>query len=97
MTPILDRIRDHGGEVIRDRWKLRIRRGRLSDEALAWLRKPEVKRRLMCEVWDDFDEWEERAAIREFDGGQDREDAERRAYLDMMAQREDGDAQLRAA
>ena len=35
---IMERIRAHGGEVIRNEWRLTIRRGRLTDEALAWLR-----------------------------------------------------------
>jgi len=64
-------------------------------EALAWLREPQNKRRLMREVWPEFDEWEERAAIREFDGGMDRAEAEAAAYDDVM--REGGYAQLHAA
>lgn len=84
MTPILDRIRAHGGDVIRDGLNLRLRRGRLPDDALAWLRESSVKRRLMREVWPEHDDWLERAAIREFDGGQDRETAEREAYREIM-------------
>ena len=75
---IMERIRAHGGEVIRNEWRLTIRRGRLTDEALAWLR--DRKADLTREVWPDFDDWEERAAIMEFDGGLSREDAEREAY-----------------
>ena len=86
MTSIADRIRKNGGEVRRDKWSLRIRRGKLSDEALTWLRDPANKRRLMREVWPEFDNWEERAAIREFDGGQDRAEAEAAAYDEVMAQ-----------
>lgn len=87
MTPLLDRIRAYGGEAIRDGWTVRLRRGRLDDDALAWLR--ENKRRLMREVWPEFDEWEERAAIREFDGGMSRADAERAAYKDVMGVQDD--------
>lgn len=83
MTPILDRIRANGGEVIRDDWRLTLRRGRLSGEAMAWLR--DRRDDLMREVWPEFDDWQERAAIREFDGGQDRETAEREAYREVMA------------
>lgn len=82
---ILDRIRANGGEVIRDGWRLRLRRGRLTDAALKWLREPKVKDQLMREVWPAYDDWQERAAIREFDGGQPREDAERDAYEEVMA------------
>lgn len=97
MTPILDRIRAHGGEVIRDKWTLRLRRGQLSDEAVEYLRDPQVKRRLLHEVWPEADRWEERAAIREFDGGQIRADAERDAYDEVMAEREGANVQLHAA
>lgn len=81
---ILDRIRAHGGEVIRDRWRLTLRRGRLTDEAMAWLREPRRRAALMAEVWPKADQFEERAAIREYDGGQDRETAEREAYAEVM-------------
>lgn len=87
MASILDRIRENGGEVRRDKWSLRIRRGRLTDEALAWLRKPDVKRALTREVWPECDDWEERAAIREYDGGQNRADAEAAAYDEVMPQK----------
>ena len=75
---IMERIRAHGGEVIRNEWRLTIRRGRLTDEALAWLR--DRKDDLTREVWPEFDRFEERAAILEFDAGMSREDAEREAY-----------------
>lgn len=78
---ILSRIRANGGEVIRDRWQIRLRRGRLTDDAVKWV--AERKRDLMREVWPLFDDWEERAAIREFDGGQAREDAEASAYREV--------------
>lgn len=82
MTPILDRIRAHGGEVTRDRWTIRLRAGRLTPAALEWLR--ERKDALMQEVWPEFDRWVERAAIREFCGGQSRADAEKSAYDEVM-------------
>lgn len=81
MTPILDRIRAQGGEVIRDKWRIRIRRGRLTDAAMEWIR--ENRQALMLEVWPEFDAFEERAAIREYDGGQDRAEAERDAYAEV--------------
>lgn len=82
---ILDRIRAHGGEVIRDRWNIRLRAGRLDPKAVAWIgqHKPE----LMREIWPEFDDWEERAAIREFDGGLSRAEAEAAAYDDVMRSR----------
>lgn len=81
---ILDRIRAHGGEAIRDEWRIRLRRGRLTDDALAWLREPRRREALLHEVWPEADAWAERAAIREFDGGQDRDAAERAAYGEVM-------------
>ena len=77
---ILDRIRANGGEVIRDKWRLILRRGRLSDAALEWLRQPHIREALTREVWPEYDDFEERAAIREYDGGQSRADAEAAAY-----------------
>ena len=77
---ILTRIRAHGGEVIRDRWQLRLRRGRLTDAAMEWLRKPQVRTAVMAEVWPEADAFEERAAIMEFDGGMARQEAEEAAY-----------------
>lgn len=82
MTPILDRIRAQGGEVIRTGWNIRLRPGRLSPEALEWLRGR--KDALMQEVWPEFDAWIERAAIIEIDGGASREEAERIAYDEVM-------------
>lgn len=81
---ILARIRAKGGDVIRDEWRVRIRRGRLDDAALDWLRKPNVKDQLMSEVWPEYEFWAERAAIREFCGGQDRASAEAEAYREVM-------------
>jgi len=81
---ILARIRAHGGDVIRDEWRMTVRAGRLGPDALAWLKQPEVRDRVHREVWSLVDEWHERAAIREFEGGQTRADAERDAYAEVM-------------
>ena len=81
MTPILDRIRANGGEVIRTDWRITLRRGRLSDDAMAWVK--EHRADLMREVWPPYDEWEERAAIREYDGGQARTEANDAAYREV--------------
>ncbi|MBK8909166.1 MAG: hypothetical protein IPM60_15155 [Rhodospirillales bacterium] len=77
---ILDRIRANGGEVIRDRWRFALRRGRLTDAHVAWLRAN--WRRVVAEVWPEHDAFEERAAIREYAGGQPRAEAERDAYAE---------------
>ena len=79
---ILDRIRAHGGDVIRDKWSITLRKGRLTPEALAWVKDHRAD--LMREVWPEFDDFEERAAIREFDGGMSRADAEAAAYAEVM-------------
>lgn len=79
---ILDRIRANGGEVIRDKWNITLRKGRLTPEALAWVK--DHRSDLMREVWPEFDDFEERAAIREFDGGMSRADAEAAAYAEVM-------------
>ena len=78
---ILARIRAHGGEVIRTEWRITLRKGRLSAAALEWIagRRPE----LMREVWPEFDDWNERAAIREYCGGMSRAEAEAAAYGDV--------------
>lgn len=74
---ILDRIRAHGAEPVRHGYKIRLINGsRLPSSALAWLRAPRNKAALLQEIWPEFDFWDERAAIREFDGGQDRQQAE---------------------
>jgi hypothetical protein len=80
---ILTRIRARGGDVTRDGWRFQLRRGRLDDAALEWLRRPHVKAALHREVWPDADAFEERAAIREFDAGQERAEAEAAAYQDV--------------
>lgn len=80
---ILARIRAHGGDVIRDEWRIELRRGRLDQAAWDWVRRPRVVAALRREVWPEADAWEERAAIREHDGGQHRPAAERAAYEDV--------------
>ncbi len=82
---ILARIRAQGGDVTRDKWRVTLRRGRLSDAALDWLRRPDVRARLIREVWPEYDDFEERAAIREYEGGQTRDEAEAAAYEEVMA------------
>nr|WP_010400601.1 hypothetical protein [Paracoccus sp. TRP] len=79
---ILDRIRAHGGEVIRDKWTITLRKGRLTPEALAWVKDHRAD--LIREVWPEYDDFEERAAIREFCGGMSRADAEAAAYAEVM-------------
>lgn len=79
---ILDRIRAHGGEVIRHEWRFTLRKGRLDAAAIEWLRGR--WRDVCAEVWPEFDEWEERAAIMEFDGGMSRDEAEAAAYRSVM-------------
>ena len=79
---IMERVRAHGGEVTRKEWRISIRRGRLTAEALEWVRSHKAD--LLREVWPEFDQWEERAAIMEFDGGMTREDAEAAAYRSVM-------------
>ena len=82
MTPILDRIRTHGGDAIRDGWNIRLRPGRLTPEAMAWLRSR--KEALTQEIWPEYDRFVERAAIKEFCGNQTREQAEEAAYREVM-------------
>lgn len=81
----LARIRAHGGNVIRKGYRFSLRQGRLTPEAIAWVKAnlDAVKR----EAWADYDLWEERAAIREFDGGMTREEAEAAAYEDITCSR----------
>lgn len=79
---VLARVRAHGGDITRDEWRFRLRPGRLSTEAIAWLRRNWLA---ACqELWPSFGLWQERAAIREFDGGMERADAERAAYGDVL-------------
>lgn len=79
---IIDRIRAHGGEVIRDEWRFTIRIGRLKPAAVEWLRSR--KGTLCAEVWPEFEAFEERAAIMEYDGGLPRAEAEALAYRGVM-------------
>lgn len=79
---IIDRIRANGGEVIRDGWMISLRKGRLTDDQVAWIARN--KSALMQEVWPESDAFEERAAIREFCGGQSRDEAEAAAYREVM-------------
>lgn len=79
---ILDRIRASGGEAIRHQWRMTLRPGRLNHAAIAWLGQHRAA--LMREIWPEYDDWDERAAIREFDGGMSRADAEAAAYAEVM-------------
>ena len=78
---ILARIRAHGGEVVRNEWRITMRKGRLSAAALEWIAGRRTE--LMREVWPEFDDWNERAAIREYCGGMSRAEAEAAAYGDV--------------
>jgi hypothetical protein len=75
---IIARIRAHGGDVIRQGYTFRLLPGRMDAAAIAWVkaRIETVKR----EVWPAYDQWEERAAIMEFDGELSRAEAEAAAY-----------------
>lgn len=75
---ILDRIRLHGGDVVWSKWAINLRRGKLSDDAVSWIK--DHKDDLMHEVWPEYDDWQERAAIMEYDAGMTREEAEEAAY-----------------
>ena len=79
---IIDRIRANGGDVIRDGWTISLRKGRLTDDQVAWIARN--KSALMQEVWPEYDAFEERAAIREFCGGQARAEADAAAYREVM-------------
>lgn len=79
---IIDRIRANGGEVIRDGWTINLRKGRLTDDQVAWIARN--KSALMLGIWPEYDAFEERAAIREFCGGQTRAEAEAAAYREVM-------------
>lgn len=80
---ILDRIRAQGGDIIRDEWRFTLKRGRLSAEALTWMRSRMRWFAACCEVWPAYADWLERAAICEFDGGMSRAEAERAAYAEV--------------
>lgn len=81
MTQILSRIRANGGDVIRQEWRFALRRGRLTQDAVTWVR---ARWREACrEAWPLIDQFEERAAIIEFDGGLSRAESERAAYAEF--------------
>lgn len=80
---ILARIHANGGDIIRTEWRFALKRGRLSPEALAWLKGRWFD--ACCEAWPMLGAWLERAAIREFDGGQSRAEAERAAYEEVSS------------
>ena len=82
MTPLAF-IRSHGGNVIREGYAFRLRPGRMSADAIARV-KPHMEA-IKAVVWPAYPEWEERAAIMEFDGGLTREEAEHAAYQCMEA------------
>lgn len=78
---ILAAIRAQGGDVIRKGHRFSLKQGRLTAEHVEWVkaRLDQLKR----EVWPDFDRFEERAAIREFDGEMPRAEAEAAAYREI--------------
>jgi len=78
---ILARIHANGGDIVRDEWRFSLKRGRLSAAALTWLRARWFD--ACCEAWPALGEWQERAAIREYEGGQSRAEAERDAYQEV--------------
>lgn len=75
---ILARIRAHGGDVVREGYTFRLRPGRLDAAAVEWV-KQNIEA-VKAEVWPAYADWQERAAIMEFDGGLSREEAECAAY-----------------
>lgn len=77
---ILARIRAHGGDIVQDQYRFSLKRGRLTSEAIEWLKANWLE--ACCEAWAGFDAWLERAAIREFDGGEAREEAEKWAFAE---------------
>lgn len=79
----LARIRANGGDVVRTDWHFQLLPGRLTSEAIAWIkgRWADVCR----EVWPLLDLWAERAAIMQYDGLLPRAEAERRAYEEVCA------------
>lgn len=80
---ILARIRTHGGDVTRDAWSIRLHPGRLTPAAIAWVRDHKLD--VLREVWPAADAFEERAAIREYCGGQSRGEAEAEAYREVAS------------
>lgn len=80
-------IRSHGGNVVRDGFQFRLRPGRMDAGMIARV-KPHMEA-IKAEVWTAYADWQERAAIMEFEGGLPREDAERAAWECMEARRAD--------
>lgn len=80
---ILARIQAQGGDIIRDEWRFTLKPGRLTPQALAWLRSHLRWFMACCEVWPAYAEWTERAAFREFCGREPRAEAERAAYAEI--------------
>ena len=84
MSSIMERIKARGAVVKRDRWRLKIvKRGTLSASDIQWI--SDHRADLMREIWPLYDDWEERAAIREYCGEQDRETANNAAYSEVVA------------
>lgn len=81
---ILARIRANGGDVVRQGHGFRFRPGRLNPAAIEWV-KQNIEA-VKSEVWPEYPDWEERAAIMQFDGGLSRQDAESAAYQCMESQ-----------
>lgn len=86
MTPLAF-IRSHGGDVVRKGYQFRLRPGRMDAAAIA--RVKAHMEAVKAEVWPAYADWQERAAIMEFDGGLSREEAERAAFECMEAVRAD--------
>lgn len=82
MTPLAF-IRSHGGDVVRKGHVFRLRPGRMDAATIARVQRHIEA--IKSEVWPGYEDWQERAAIMEFDGGLSREDAERAAYQCMEA------------
>lgn len=80
MTPLAF-IRSHGGNVVRDGYQFRLRLGRM-DAAMIARVKPHMEA-IKAEIWPAYSDWQERAAIMEFDGGMPRAEAERAAFQCM--------------
>jgi hypothetical protein len=79
---VLDRIRAEGGKVVRSEWQLTLVPGRMTTASMAWVRSN--KDALLREIWPEFDDWSERAAIMEYDAGLTRSEAEAAAYRRVM-------------
>lgn len=80
-------IRSQGGDVVRKDYLFRLRPGRMNAAAIARV-QPHMEA-VKADLWPAYADWQERAAIMEFDGGLSRDEAERAAYQCMEAQRAD--------